>query len=52
LNESLEEATCTNIPTSWRPLVAESPSAIQDLFSLLQADMKNEKSLQIKMLAS
>lgn len=35
MNESLEEPTCTNIPQSWRPFIADNSTLIQDLFKSL-----------------
>lgn len=35
LNETLDDPTSTNVPTSWRPIITES-STVQDLFVVLR----------------
>lgn len=35
LNETLDDPTSTNVPTSWRPIITESTS-VQDLFAILR----------------
>lgn len=35
LNETLDDPTSTNVPTSWRPIITET-STLQDLFTLLR----------------
>jgi hypothetical protein len=52
LNETMDEPTSTNTPTSWRPYIAETPSTISDLFTVLKMDLRHEKSVKIKVLAS
>lgn len=36
LNETLDDPTSTNVPTSWRPIITET-STVQDLFSILRS---------------
>ena len=53
MNESLDDPSYTNVPNSWRPLIAEAPSTvIQDLFTILKFDIRSDKNIKIKMLAS
>jgi hypothetical protein len=52
LFDSMDEATVTNVPTSWRQLIADTPSTIQDLFCVLKADINCENCLKIKVLSS
>lgn len=50
LNETLDDPACTNIPTSWNPYVMQ-PSLIKNLFRILEADIRSEKSTAIKLKA-
>ena len=51
MNETLDEPACTNIPTAWCPLITQ-PDTIKNLFRILEADIRNEKSTAIKIKAS
>lgn len=35
LNETLDDPTSTNVPTSWRPIITET-STVSDLFAILR----------------
>lgn len=51
LNETLDDPACTNIPTAWCPFISQ-PETIKNLFRILEADIRNEKSTAIKIKAS
>jgi hypothetical protein len=42
LNETLDDPTSTNVPTSWRPIIAETDSTVLDLFSILKTNLPNK----------
>lgn len=47
LNETLDDPTTTNIPSSWKVFV-EDPNTIRNLFRILKCDIRSEKSSRIK----
>ncbi len=51
LNETLDDPACTNIPTAWCPFITQ-PNLIKNLFRILEAEIHNEKSTEIKIKAS
>jgi|694.fasta_scaffold124720_1 hypothetical protein len=51
LNETLDEPCSTNIPSSWCPYITQ-PETIKNLFRILEADIRSEKSTPIKVKAS
>lgn len=51
LNETLDEPACTNIPTSWCGFITQ-PATIKNLFRILEADIRSEKSSVIKVRAA
>ncbi len=42
LNETLEDPTSTNVPSSWRPLIAEKPETVRNLFLVLKQEYQRE----------
>lgn len=50
LNETLDEPACTNIPTSWCQFIMQ-PATVKNLFRIMEADIRNEKSTAIKVKA-